>query len=281
MAIFLLHLRSRINLDHIEANLDDLEQRILPDAHYVLSREGSVANYLVVLDQDPADFYSYIIGHSDGLLADQLSLVELGGLSAGFEHGCDGRPATDFCGEWHLRRNEESFQMEEIRVRTGVHKWLLRHRRGHQSNGQATALFLYLNQDLPETSGWLDRLRNALGTSCRPHMRDRRTILLTWSAPSPPYAIIRSPQVKRYLDDRIHTALCFALGGRKRHTAGALQSVFPTEPAIELHEGGGRQVGMTPTIVASQKHSPYSARLEPALEALRRAGRARNEGSGA
>lgn len=171
--------------------------------------------------------------------------------------------------------------MEEIRVRTGVHKWLLRHRRGHQPSGQATALFLYLNQDLPETSGWLDRLRNALGSSCRPHMRDRRTILLTWSAPSPPYAIIKSPQVKRYLDDRIHTALCFALGGRERHTAGALQSVFPTEPAVELDEGGGRQVGMMPTIVASQKHAPYNARLEPALEALRRAQRARNEGSGA
>lgn len=278
MAIFLLHLRSRINLDHIEANLDDLEQRILPDAHYVLSREGAVANYLVVLDQDPADFYSFIITHSDGLLADQLSLVELGGLNAGFERGCDGRPATDFCGEWHLRRNEESFQMEEIRVRTGVQKWLLRHRRGLQSTGQATGLFLYLNQDLPDTSGWLDRLRNALGPSCRPHMRSRRTILLTWSAPSAPDAIIKSPKVKRYLDERIHTALCFALGDRERHTAGALQSVFPTEPAIKPREGGGRQVRMPLAIVASQKYAPYNARLEPALEELRRARRARNQG---
>lgn len=277
MSIFLLHLRSRINLDHVETDLDDLEQRIFPDAHYVLSREGAVANYLVVLDQDPADFYAFILSHTEGLLVDQMSLVEVGGLAAGFEHGCDGRPATDFCGEWHSRRNDESFQQEEIRVRTGVEKWLHRHRQGQQSCGQATGLFLYLNQDLPETSGWLDRLRNALGSSCRPHMRDRRTILLTWSAASPPVTIIKSAKVKRYLDERIHTALCFVLGGRERHTAGALQSVFPTEPAIRHPDGGDGQVRLTPTLIASQKYAPYNARLEPALEALRKARRARNE----
>lgn len=278
MAIFLLHLRSRIKLDHVEADLDELEQRILPDAHYVLSREGPVANYLVVLDQCPADFYAFVLSHTDGLLVDQLSLVEVDGVAAGFEHGCDGRPATDFCGEWYSRRNDESFQLEEIRIRTGVQKWLLRHRQGPQSTGQATGLFLYLNQDLPETSGWLDRLRDALGSSCRPHMRDRRTILLTWSAPSPPATIIRSPKVKRYLDDRVHTALCFVLGGRERHTAGALQSVFPTEPPLRHQDSREGQVRMTPTLVASQKYALYNVRLEPALEALRRARRTRNEG---
>ena len=57
----------------------------------------------------------------------------------------------------------------------------------------------------------------------------------------------------------------------------ALQSVLPTEPVIRRQDGSGGQVRVTPTLVASQRYTPYNARLEPALEALGRARRARNK----
>lgn len=233
MAVFLLHIRSRIHIDIVEGGFDALEQEFLPEEHYVLSREGYVVNYLVRPDRSPSEFYEWVRSKCADVLLDQISLVGLGRDIQAIEQDYQGHPAPDFCGEWRRVRNEESFQYEELRVRTGVNRWFKRHaEEAPDAQVDSKALFLYLNRDMDTSERWLDRFRDLLGPTTRPHFRDERSVLLTFRDDRIPRKVLLDSKVQRYLDERVHMAACVSLTGNEFHIAGSLQNVMPPKQSL-------------------------------------------------
>jgi hypothetical protein len=273
MTACLLHLRSAISLRHIEDDLDDFEQRLLPDEHYVLSREGYTANYVIVPDQPFERFYDYLKAASSGLRLEQLSLVEIGRSWCVSEQGCSEPCAEDACGEWRRVRNDATLAMEEVRVRTGLNHWLRRHSKGGTDlPGSPIGLFLFFHQRMEPSSRWLSNLKEALGKSARPHFRDEQSVLITTATKGGgPEPIFASERYSRYLQaSLVHTAFGFSLGARQRHIAGDLQSVLPPQGRPAPNERTGEaQVRSKPIVIRGGRQNPENERLREAIAKLK------------
>lgn len=241
---FLLHLRSSVSIRHVEDDFDEFEQVIIPDEHYALSREGRTANYLVVPERPVDDFHAFLSRHASKFCIEQISLIEVGRSWRVIEQGSaaeafgdeelpdvlddESLAAVDACGEWHYARNDETRVPGQIRVRTGLDRWLHKHGRGsRQPTNPASAILLCFHNPLEENSRFLTHFRGALGKSSRPHLRDEKSVLLTWEGAGP-RELFQQNRFQRYLSDpTIHTALGFSIGLEQKHTNGELQSVLP------------------------------------------------------
>jgi len=272
MTACLLHIRSAISLRHIEDDLDDFEQRFLPDQHYVLSRDGYTANYVIVPDRPFERFYDFLKSGSSKLRVDQLSLIELGRSWCVSEQGCSDPFAQDACGEWRHVRNEATLSIDEVRVRTGLSHWLRRNSKGGTDlSGAPIGLFLYFHQRIEPNSRWLSNLKDALGKSARAHFRDEKSVLITTATKGGPEPIFASHRYSRYLQsDLVHTAFGFGLGARQRHTAGNLQSVLPPQGRpLSDREPRAPEVRPPPVIIKGGRQNPEEERLRAAIAKLK------------
>ncbi len=277
MPAYLLHLRSTLKLSLIESDLDEYEQLYLPEPHYVLSREGKTANFLVLSDQKASELHHQLTRYASDMRLEQLSLVEVGRRSwIVRELGTEDLAATDFGGEWVWRRDPESMQREEIRVRTGIHPWLRRHQKKPQDLRSGTiGVFLYLRQDLFEGSRWIDNFRDALGESARVHFRDVRSLMFTFEAPEKGDRLVFAKQARKYLHhDMIHTALVFSLGPDEKHTYDFLQSVRPS-PLPQTASLPPTRDPFRPSLVVCDERESGNAALDAAVAKLRAASRSR------
>lgn len=277
MPAYLLHVRSAITLCHIEDDLDEFEQRFLPDDHYVLSRQGRSANYVIVGDEPLPELHAALARYARSLRLHQLSLVELGPSFAVSEQGCSGSPTEDACGEWRLGRNEESLEWEELRVRTGLDSWLRRHGFGRRAPSEKPIGFLlYFHHPTESTSRWVSNLRAALGDSARAHWHDDRSILITSVAPHGDVSdLLRSNRYARYFDPSVvHTVFCFTLAGNEHHTDGQIQSVWPPfHKARANRKATAPKQAPTFEIVRGKPPNPRAAELAAAIEKLKRSRR--------
>ena len=277
MATFLLIIRSRINLEHIEAELDEFEQSYLPEAHYVLRREGRVATYVVVPDRPLDEFHKFLVAAAAKLLVEQISLVEVGSTFTVVEQGCSKYPADDACGEWRLHKDEATLSFEQLRFRTGLEGWLGRHAAASLDlEPPVVGLWLSFHHRQEENSRWLGNLKSALGKSARPHFRDEWSVLLTVSAAGEElHHLFHSKRYSAYVNSElVHTAFGFALGRNERHLAGKLESVRPP-----FHDGRAsrydqaRAVPFVPKMVGGSSRT-HSDLVQQAIAKLK-AGRAR------
>jgi len=289
VSAFLLHLRSTVSIRHIEDDVDAFEQEVIPDTHYALSREGRTANYVVVPDRGLEEFHAYLTKHAQRYSIERISLIEIGRSWRVVEQGCasvavdndddevrevledESFAAEDCCGEWQYALDEETRVPGQIRVRTGLDRWLWKHGRGSKEpNRRACGLLLYFHHPLEENSRWLTNLRGRLGKSSRPHLRDDKSVLLTWEGVTP-RQLFEQARFRSYLEDSsVHTAFAFTLGARERHTNGALESVCaPTQPVPAQGAARASPSPAPPRLVASRPCPVDAQRLKSALEKLR------------
>ena len=273
MSAYLLHVRSGVAFRHIEGALDDFEQRFIPDCHYVVSREGHTANYIVSPDRPLKAFFQFLRDSASNLCLDRLSLIEIGSAHHVLEQGCASPYAEDACGEWRRVRNEESFELEEVRVRTGLDGWLRRHaRRGKDVEGRPIGILLYFHHPLEADARWITNFRGALGKSARPHLRDEYSVLLTaeWQG-MPPERMFKSKRFRPYFESGlVHTAFCFTIGLNQMHPAGEIQSVLPPF-AKELKIASPEDNVARPRleIVGNQRSSEEMERIKAAVARLK------------
>jgi hypothetical protein len=267
MSPLLLHIRTAVSLRHIEREFDDFEQGIICDAHYLLSREGKTANYVVIPDRPLDALHEYLVKHATGFTLEHLSLVEIGRPWRVIEQGMG--ETDDCCGEWSFRRNEESLAFEEVRMRTGLARWLERHARNAREIREApTGLFLYTHSRQEPDSRWLSNFRGVLGNSSRPHMRDEQSVVLSWDGVNAD-RLFRENRFARYLEaPHVHTAFAFAIGQRERHTAGALQSM---QPPFSRSRRERKMQAPAPTLKVVARSPAPSSELRSAMLKLKAA----------
>lgn len=276
MTAYLLHLRSNIAIRNIQDAFDEFEQVFMPDKHYVVSCEGYTANYVVVPHCPLDQFHKYITEHaSEAFNLEHVSLVEIGRMRQVLEQGYgENSDEAEKCGEWRWVKNEESFQYEEIRVRTGLDAWLSKHARsGVDHRPQASGLLLYFHSKQQTDSRWLTKLKSALGPSARVHMPDERSVLLTWSGMNP-HELFRNGRMRPYLDAPfVHTAFAFTLGPYQKHTYGQFQSVMP--PLFRSKDQTGMVSYREPqlAIVTKRKDGRDPRAVQAAVERLKAAKR--------
>jgi hypothetical protein len=289
LSAFLLHLRSSVSIRHVENDIDAFEQAIIPDTHYALSREGRTANYVVVPDRGIDEFHGYLTAHARRYSIERISLIEIGRSWRVAEQGCvvaetydaedqvqdvfrdESLAAEDYCGEWRYALNDETRCPGQIRVRTGLDRWLWNHGRGSKEPNQRTCcLLLYFHHPLEENSRWLAALRSRLGKTSRPHLRDDKSVLLTWNGAAP-RQLFEHERFRPYIfDPSVHTAFAFTMGVREKHTNGALESVrAPLQP--DRGQGDRQDIGARapPRLVVSRTSQVDAQLLKSALEKLR------------
>lgn len=280
MVACLLHVRSRIAHGHVENSLDELEQRFLPDTHYVLSRQGTTSNYVFVPDRDLAAMHQFLTKAAENLLLDQLSLVSLGREWAVREQGCSPNPTEDACGEWVHRRDPDTMLTEEVRIRTGLVNWLRKHgNRGVDMKGRPVGVLLYMHQPIADDSGWLYNLRDVLGPTARAHMKGGNAVLITaqGGAELSPRQLFKAKRFKRYIwAPQVHTALAFTLGREEAHTAGLLQSVVP--PVLEPLAPRQSTQPFRPQLIVGGAERAEAERRNAAFASLKRAAHDRRKG---